>query len=436
MSIKAISHATALVIDSGIFLPVARKLGESFGRVLYWSPDNPASPHFRDVVIGMGFPEIERETHPLDVKGQIDCCIFPDVDFRPYQQDMLAAGIPTWGGGRSEQLETNRGLFLKELEACGLPVPPHEIVPGDKLRDYLEDKEDLWVKVDRWRGDWETFHWRNWAMDHVELEVRLMRFGPMVKLIPFYVFEPIETDLEDGADTHFVGGKWPTIVNHGMEKKNLAYLMTFCAFKDLPDPVREVHEKFGPVLERYGHRGPVSSEARIVMDGDKAIPYFIDLTSRNGSPPHQLQTEMIENYAEVAYRGAQGECIDPVPAYQFGVQALVTAHGPSDEWSTVVIPKELDQWLKCGFCCFEDDALHFPPLPDQHGDDIGWLLGVGDTIEEALDNAREHQAMLPDGLECDFSALADLLKEAHEAEDEGLPFTDDDIPDPASVLGG
>ena len=429
---KPISEVTCCVVDNGLFLPVARRLAQDVKKVYYWTISDPTYPQFADFVPGFGFPELEIPTHLLDIEKELDLVVFTHIGFRPYQEHFKAMGVPTWGGGGSEILEVNKRRFLEELRECGLEVPEHvEIEGGKALLEYARKVENVWIKVSKWRKTWETFHWLDWQRSHVELELRLMHFGAFVKHIVFYVFNHIETDIEDGADADFVDGRWPKVVNHGLEKKDLAYLITFCDFKDLPEPVLEVHTKFGPVLEKYGHRGPFSSEIRVK---DK-VPIFTDPTPRYGSPPSQIQTALVKNFSERIWLGANGECVDPEPAWEFGIQVLVNADAPPRPgYITVPISEELDPWLKVSVCGFEDGAAQFPPWDEDHAGEIGWLLGVGDTIEDAMDNLREHQALLPDGLECNFSALADLLKEARDATDQGMPFTEDDIPDPSSIL--
>jgi hypothetical protein len=47
---------------------------------------------------------------------------------------------------------------------------------------------------------------------------------------------------------------------------------------------------------------------------------------------------------------------------------------------------------------------------------------------------KERATQLPDGVECKFHALVDLLQEVETAEDAGVHFTDEPVPAPASVI--
>lgn len=82
-----------------------------------------------------------------------------------------------------------------------------------------------------------------------------------------------------------------------------------------------------------------------------------------------------------------------------------------------------------------EDRLCFPPDPMNSGSsDVGWLVGVGDTMEEAIKHLKHNCGLLPHGVTCDYSALADLLEEVKEAEEKGMEFTDQKVPEPEIVI--
>jgi hypothetical protein len=168
----------------------------------------------------------------------------------------------------------------------------------------LHDKEDRWIKISRFRGDFETLHWRSWDEDSNRLDAFAVKFGPFREQINFYVFEPIDTDIEDGCDTWCIDGAYPELVIHGMEAKDKAYIGTWQKYSDLPEPLRRVGDAFSPILAGFDYRSFFSTEVRITEDGE---PYFIDPTCRAGSPPSQVMTEMIANYSEIIWGGANGK---------------------------------------------------------------------------------------------------------------------------------
>lgn len=416
------------VVDKGLFLPVARRLARD-ARVSYWTPCERDFPTVQDH-LGDGFPDIERVGCYLDDLNSVDCFVFPDCGFANLQLE-LARAFPVWGSMDACDLELSRGLFLKTLAEVGLPVPEHEVVKGlSNLKAYLKDKTDRYIKVSGIRGDWETFHWRSWKEDENDLDYKCVRLGPFRELVTFYVFTPIDADIEDGCDSWCVDGQFPDLIIHGVEAKDKAFVGTFQKFDDLPEELRKVGEAFGPVLADYGYQGCFSTEVRITPEGES---YFIDPTCRFGSPPAQIMTEMIGNFTEVIWGGANGELVEPKPAAKFGVQALCKFKRDPETWTYVKVDDELDRWLKSTHCMFHDNMLCLPPGPYVTGCE-DWLIGIGDTMEEAIKHLKHNIELLPDGAGCDATQLCELLSDIQEAEEKGMEFTDQPVPEPEVVI--
>lgn len=416
---KHFSEVTACVVDDGLFPHIARRLASEFQKVYYTPTWETAFPHIRDAVIGDGYPEIQWIESVWDARDA-DLFVFPDIGHSSLQVELVRQGKAVWGCRHADGLEARRGLFLKELKASGLPVPAFTVKQGiTQLRSFLEENEDKFIKVSTYRGDFETFHFRSMSEDSSVLDSWAVLLGPLRELVRFYVFDPIESVAEDGCDTWCIDGVWPQTVLHGMEAKDKALLATFCKFNDLPDPVRLVNERFGPVLAKYGYRSFFSTEVRITEEGEG---FFIDPTCRCPSPPSQLQCEMIGNLGEIVWCGANGLVIEPEPVKQFGVQAIFQV--PRGDWFVLKIPHELQQWVKVGFSCMVDGNICVPP--DQSGvAEIGWVLGIGDSIEEAIDHLKENVEQMPSGVEVQVGAIGELLEQAREVE-----FTDEKVPEP------
>lgn len=423
------SGVVACVVDHGLFLPVAQKLAEQYAHVYVWNPWDGVAPKLAQGIIGDGFENLERVSDIWRIKKKCDLFVFPDVGFAGLQRELLSQGYPVWGHHGADELETQRGLFLEQLKEVGMEVPQHDVIHGiTALRAHLKDKEDKWIKISKWRGDWETLHWRDWEHDESTLDGYAYRFGPAKELITFYVFESIETDIEDGIDTYCIDGQFPQTVMHGMECKDRSYLCSVQPMADIDERVRIVPDKFGPVLKEYGYRGFFSCEVRI-KDQDS---YFIDPTCRAASPPSQVMTELFGNLGEIVWEGANGRLVEPEPTAEFGVQALIKSERDPDEWEVLDLPDELRRWVKCGFACEINGRVCIPP--HELGGMIGWLTATGDSMEEAIDNLKAYAKELPDGLDCDVDSLAKLLQEAETAKEEGIEFTEDKLPDPEVVL--
>jgi hypothetical protein len=779
---KSVSEVHFRVCDHGLFLPIARRLARDAGKVTYWSPHELAFPTVKSF-IGDGFPDFERVESPWQDFDSVDCWCFPDVGFSHLQAEIKGQGRPVWGAGGADRIEISRTAFIQALEKTKLPVAKHITVRGiTSLKEHLYGQANKWVKISRFRGDFETFHWRSREDDANRLDAVAVKFGPFREEILFYVFDPIDTEIEDGCDTWCINGAYPKLVIHGMESKDKAYLGTWQKYSELPEELRIVSDSFSPILSSFDYRSFFSTEVRITKDGEsyfidptcfsddteiltnqgwkrfqdlnrnervctlnpetsqieyhqpegyvsyhydgdmvritnrkcdldlmvtphhsvwgvakhkttleefradkipyslsiprsgiwegmegvdftipdysktwhsgkgrgidktfsrarlrmgmdvwlrflalylsegscgkwqttihqtkhkdqvrdilkatsfrwkehakgftcsdvqlrtslaglgnrytKAIPAFVgqlrprqinlfldayclgdghiengnrvistpskqtaddiqelflksgsvasvvvrhftgkpcglsngkytchhdsyqirerrefldfyvegwknprhkqylshvpyvgmvhDVTVTNhiiyvrrngkccwsgncraGSPPSQVITEMIGNYAQVIWGGANGELVEPEPSAKFGVQAIVCSSGDRREWRGIEVRDELDRWIKCPNCVWMDGRIWTPPDPDADGKEIGWLVGIGDQMGEAIRHLQHNASLLPDGATCEFTALADLIKEIEKAEASGMEFTDQPIPEPEIVL--
>ena len=360
---KKLEDIVACVCDHGRFVHVARTLGETYGRVYYTTPEERDCPLIREAKIGSGFQEIERVKDLWEVKDEVDLVCFPDIGFECMQRELRYQGIPVWGPGHASFLESNKQVFLDELAKTGLPVAPHQVIVGlTNLKLHLMKVEDVYIKIDFYRGDWETMHWTNWDEMEGELDAYAVRFGPLKESIRFYVFDAIETEIEDGVDAYRVGGQWPQTVLHGMECKDKSYIGTMVKLADMPEEVTCVNEAIGPILDRLTDDGAMkfSTEVRITEDRES---FFIDPTCRFGSPPSQGECCLIKNLPEIIARGAiEGVCVEPETEDQFVVQAFLSLDGERDDWKVISLDDEVSDAVKGGFCCQEDG----PPVPDPH----------------------------------------------------------------------
>lgn len=423
---KPISEVVACVVDHGLFPHIAQCLAEKCKKVFYTGPAEEVMRTFEKAAIGDGYPNMTRVESLWQVDGLCDFFVFPDTGFRWEQNKLLRDGRAVFGHHGADILESNKREFLRVLDDLGMEVPPHTEITGmDELMEFLEDKEDRYVKVSNWRGDWETFHWRNADQDGDYLRGHKYNRSPARNLFTFWVFDPIDTPIEDGVDSHCIEGQWPKKVLHAMERKDRSLIGAMQNLSDVHESVRCVNEKFGPYLgARFGYRGPFSTEVR--------PPYFIDPTCRFGSPPSQLQTVLIKNLPEVMYHGAYGALIEPEFDDHIGAQVLITGDREKEEWLTFPMDEELRPFIKSAFSCHINGHCQIAPNPLENW--AGWLVATGKSIREVVDTLKERKQSLPDGFECDITSLADLLRELEDAEAEGIQIANARIPEPSIVL--
>lgn len=429
-----LSEKTCCVVDHGDFLPLARALGgeDGFGRVLFVNPSwQKSGPVISEGVIGDGFPEIKwcRDIYEAKKTGA-DVFVFPDVFHSGEQLDLADQGYPVWGSRNGMVLELDRMFFLNKLDELGLDVPKFDEVIGiTALRDYLRDKEDIYIKVSFWRGSWETRHWRNWDCDSHHLDLWAVRFGGVRELIQFLCFEEIDTKLELGCDTYNINGQWPDYMIHGIEKKDEAYFGAVTRKEKMPEELLPIMEAFSPFLKEENYRCQWSMEVR-VTDSES---FFIDATTRGGLPSTASQIVAMANLAQVIWHGANGEMVQPEYKHKFTAECMVKIKGEQGAWEPFDFDEELRPWLKLSGCCNPGGVAWFAG-DETPVEEVGWLVAVGDSPTETAKRMNELADMLPDGADACVEGLADIIREVEEAEGKGIHFTDQKMPDPEVVL--
>jgi hypothetical protein len=422
---------TCCVVDNGLYLPLAQKLAPSFKRMLYWAEWMESFPTINKRVIGDGYDGIERIDDIWTHKNEADIYIFPDIYRGGLQTELESQGKLVWGSRNGDHLETNRGAFIRVLQEIGLPVPTfQEIVGLTDLREHLKNREDVYLKLSKYRGSMETFHWRSWREDEGKLDCFAVKFGPMQDLMKFYVFDALETELELGADTFCIDGQFPKLMLNGLEAKDKGYLGAVTEREDMPEQLRQVLDAFGPVLAKDNYRNAFSAEVRVV----EGTGYFIDPCCRFPVPGAGADMELIGNLAEIIVAGASGELVEPEMTAQFAAECVLTSKSDKHAWRVVDFSDAVKPFVKCGDSCEIDGRICFPPGENHEGDEIGWIFATGDTIKETVENMKERVKLLPDGVCACTDSLFDLLKEAEVAEGEGIEMSNQPLPEPEIAL--
>jgi hypothetical protein len=425
------SSMTTCVIDHGLFLPVARRLARDFGRVLYHSPWEKSYPTMHDGCVGFGFDNIERCDDIWAVKDDVDLWVFPDLYHQGLQAELRSQGRRVWGAGAAMRLELDRGFFMRTLGDLGLAVAPHKTIIGlSALADYLKDHEDVWIKISKWRGDFETEHWKSWDEDGYELDQWAVHFGPFKEHVPFLVFDKIDTTLEIGCDSYCVNGRWPAQVLHGIEKKDASYFSAVTAREDLPAELADILEAFSPFLAANHYACQFTCEIRVTENE----AYFTDATTRGGLPSTASFLNA-SNVSEVIYAGGEGELVEIEYPFKFSAECMVNLCDKEDGWAAILDNPKLQPHFSPFNCCLADGKIWFPPnQPLQKEIEIGWLCSMGDKPAETIRNMLELAALMPGGVKVETESLADVLKIIKEEEADGMPFSEAKLPPPEIVL--
>jgi hypothetical protein len=308
--------------------------------------------------------------------------------------------------------------------------PAYEVVRGlDELRARLKDSRDKYVKLSRYRGMMETFHHVDYVESEPMLDQLAVKFGSVKNVIPFLVEDPVDTDIEVGYDGFCVDGQFPSLGIQGYEIKDKCLIASVQKYEDLPEEITIVNQVLSPVLRDFRYRNFWSTEIR-VKDGNS---YLIDPCCRCPSPCTEIQMEIWENLGGILWAGAGGELVEPVAAAKFGVEAIIDHNGDEHFWRNLEVPDSVRRWVKLYNVCHPGPIYAIPPFPTSC-DAIGAIVGIGDTIQEAIDQLAEHVEVLKDQpITVKFESLREGLEVIQEAEKKGLEFSEQPVPEPETV---
>lgn len=377
---------TAAVVDCGLFLEIACKIGEKFKKVYYTTPWISSFPKMNQGYIGYGMPNIERIGSIWEKFDEIDIFIFPDIYFGPLQTHLVSLGKRVWGSRMGEEMEIERDGMKEHMKKLGLPVQPYKVITGlDKLRDYLKIHENVWIKINCWRGHFETFNSPNYKMVEPRLDEIEYQLGALKHITEFVVEDPLDNKVEIGCDMYTVDGKFPSSTLAGIEVKDLGYVGEFRQYKDLPKEVTNFNTKISSTLEKYGYRNFFSTEIRVGKDHKD---YMLDFCARSPSPPNELYQEFYTNLAEIIWYGSEGIMVDPIPISKFGVEVLIHSSWADKNWQPVDFPDEIKKYVKLRNAIRIKGRYYTMPqtvgLPE-----IGAIVGWGKTLQEALKMVEE-----------------------------------------------
>jgi hypothetical protein len=389
--VKMSANMTCCIVDNvaGTYLPIAHRMSDFFSKVYYHSVNQNPFPKASMDSIGRGYDNIHRVDEFWGKLDDFDIIIFPDIYFNDWGSHLRKMGKMVWGANESDQLETNRNLFRNELGNMGLPVAPSKTFVGlTNLTNYLKNEQTKWVKLSYYRGEMETFKHINMKQSEVFLKDLAYQMGPLAETMEFIVEDNIDSIAEIGYDGWMIKGNNTQNMIWGLEVKDCGYVGKASTYKDMPEPLRVVNDKFKPVLQKYGHTGFYSTEVRI---GDDMTPYYTDICGRAGSPPSNTYLEMIGNWDEIIIGGCRGEVVEPRFVAKYGCEIILKSQYCNKNFLPVNFPQEYKRnvKLKSAFNMNGKDYI----VPFIHGgfdmDAFGSVVVVGDNLDEIMNKALE-----------------------------------------------
>lgn len=456
-----LSEKRCLVADNGLFLHVSLKLAESFGHVDYWTPYINAFPKSNLAMPGDGFEQVHRVLDFWSAKDQADLIVFPDVMFADMQVECARQGKRVFGARYGENLELQRWKLKELLIELDMPVAETHFVKGlDKLRRFIQQNPDFWVKTSRFRGDFETFHAKTY--DHVKPRLDLLEseLGAKAEVYPFICEKNIKSIIEVGYDGHAIDGQFPNdddMCLFGCERKDLGYVGVAKKYGDIPEAVRWVNRKISHYMHKQRYRGLFSSEVRCQKTDeredleqpktwedcpmlwnkgevvDDMYAFLTDPCCRAASPPSEIYVEWVDNWPEVMWSGANGEFIPVQPNGKFAVEIMLHSQWADSHWQPVLFPEEIRKWVKLRNHARIDGVDYAVPqsvgLPE-----IGAVGAIADSMDKAAADALERGSQVEGYfIEAMGEAIQKVITEIHNAQEAGIEFTDAPLPDAQTI---
>jgi len=375
-----------MVIDYGNFLPVAQRLARDFGKVLYYIPWETAFPKYNSYVIGTGIANVQRVYSIYDHINEVDIFVFCDLFFGPMQEWLRSLGKRVFGAGRGEDMEIYRDRMKFLQTDLGLPINEYEVLHGlDSLRNYLKYNDNKFVKTNIMRGHFESFRHENYLLSKPLLDELEHSLGIYKEDQVFIVEAPIEAICEIGYDGFVIDGKYPNKTLVGLEIKDCGYCGVVTDYYKLPVQLKKITGALSDTFRSYNYRGSYTNEVRIGVDRKG---YLIDQTCRQPEPPTSLQLEIFDNYSEIVWEVAGGNVPVIRNKYKYGVQVIIKSEWAKTEPQAIYFPEQYRDFIKIKNLAILDGVYYYIPQAVQMAE-IGGVIGMGDTLNEAIEQATK-----------------------------------------------
>jgi len=376
--------------DTGLSVDHAIQLGKQGHTVHYFIEYRTRYPRIEDFLPGYGFKEIHKVFDYGEVLDSVETIVFVDVGFGSLADLLRKKGYAVFGASaKGELLELDRIFMLREFEKLGIAVPKHQIVRGVDNLFKAVGSGDKYVKLNIFRGNFETMYVKTPSELKVDLEFG--NFGVVLEDMDFIVTEPVK-GVEVGVDTFFNGKEFLRPLNEGNEVKGTG--AQFNRYADSSEVWDDVLEKLTPWLAKSGYRGAFSLEG--IYDGTKVT--VLDVTARLFFPGGSVYPAVLENYADVIYAVARGEVVKPRFSHKY--YSLVTmSRGNADKWTKINFPPELawkNVFIPRGAVFMNGEYWSCPGDPI-----VATIVGRGNTFDESIAEL-ESVAEKVEGRECDI----------------------------------
>jgi len=377
---------TVCVIDNGVFAEVARLLSKSFGKVYYTSPWVADFPSSYKTELGEGFPDYDRVDDIWDILDDVDLFVFTDLHQGSLQEYLTSIGKRVWGSRNADELECYRTDAKEHFASLNIPQAPYVVVKGMKeLRKYIKSRgsDKLWIKIDRTRGDTETFSVEGYDLAKNRLDTMEAEFGPVAEMREFTVEDNLPDTLDIAIDTYSIDGRYPQMAMLGIEQKDMGYVGAVKPWAAMPPALVDIYEKLSPTLELYKYRNLFALESRVGKGG----LWLADPCCRFGSPVSELELELISNLAEIMWEGANGVLIEPIYKAKYGCEVLIKSQWSPEKPMLIEFPEEYRDQIKLRYAAKFGNETWI--LPQNSGEEVGAIVAYGESLEACMEEVSE-----------------------------------------------
>jgi len=405
---------------------MATTLAESFGKVYYTSPWVTDYPSSYKTELGEGFPNYERVDDIWEIVDDVDLFVFTDMHQGTLQEYLVSRGKRVFGSRNADELECNRTAAKEHFAGLNIPQAPYVVVEGmSELRKYIKSRgnDKLWIKINRTRGDTETFSVEGYELAKNRLDTMEAEFGPIAELRDFIVEDHLPDTLDIAIDTFSINGRYPSMAMLGVEAKDLGYVGAVKPWAAMPPALIDIYDKLSPTLEEYQFRNLFALESRV---GAKGM-WLADPCCRFGSPVSELELELITNLPEIMWEGASGNLVEPAYKAKYGCEVLITSKWASKKPMLIEFPEEYRDQIKLRYASqFGNETWILPAeVTSKEGDEvaIGAIVAYGATLDGCMDEVTEISKLVKGTqLEVTCGSMETLKSDLKDLESWGITF--------------
>lgn len=144
---------------------------------------------------------------------------------------------------------------------------------------------------------------------------------------------------------------------------------------------------------------------------------------RHPTPAGEPSHELIKNLGDIVWAAANGIMVEPVYAGKFAAQIMLTSGWAEQDVQPVFFPEKIANSVKLYNACAVDGQTYIIPQDNAHLKEIGSVVGIGDTLQQAIDKCKEYAEQVEGYLiECDAKDLDEATHVIDEGQKAGVTF--------------